>query len=115
MYDGNRLRALRKGLGLSQAKVAEKFNIKRETYTRYETGTIIPPADMLVAIAKFFKTTTDYILGLTDDPKLPGEKEADPDIISIQRLRSKLSPKDREKFMKLLKIQFAEDFPEDDK
>jgi hypothetical protein len=73
-------------------------------------------------MVEFFETTSDYILGFTDDPKplikkieqLEQEKNENPEIITMHRLHSKLSPKDRERFMKLLRIQFDEDFPEDD-
>lgn len=76
MFNNERLRQLRKEAGLIQADMAAKLNIKRETYVRYETGTIMPPADMITYIAEFLQTTSDYLLGLSDDPRPPNKKNS---------------------------------------
>jgi transcriptional regulator with XRE-family HTH domain len=76
MFNNERLRRLRKEAGLIQADMAVKLNIKRETYVRYETGTITPPADMIKDISDLFETTTDYLLNKTDDPRLQKKKQA---------------------------------------
>ena len=74
MFNNNRLKIIRKAFKISQSNVADKLNIKRETYTRYETGTITPPPDMVAAIVKLFGTTSDYLLNLSDDPNPPNTK-----------------------------------------
>ena len=76
MLNNERLRRLRKEAGLIQADVAAKLNIKRESYTRYETGDIQPPNDQVVRLADFFETTADYLLGLTDDPRPSNKKNS---------------------------------------
>ena len=38
-------------------------------YFRYEQGYRDLPTDILVALAKLYDTSADYILGLTDDPR----------------------------------------------
>ncbi|WP_017754718.1 helix-turn-helix domain-containing protein [Calidifontibacillus oryziterrae] len=53
----------------TQEYVANLIGIARVTYTAYENGTKIPPADAINKIAEIFSTTTDYILGRTDNPK----------------------------------------------
>jgi len=78
MFDKNRLVKLRKEAGLIQSEVATKLNVKRETYTRYENGTISPPSDMVVAIAQFYDVSADYLLGITDDPTPPSAKKEEP-------------------------------------
>jgi len=74
MFNNERLKTLRKESGMIQSEVAEKLNIKRETYTRYETGTIIPPPDMITLLAKLFEVSTDFLLSNTDDPKPQNKK-----------------------------------------
>ena len=74
MFNGKRLKRLRKEAGLIQADVAAKLNIRRETYTRYELDEITPPADMIAALAKLFEVSTDYLLSNTDDPTSPNKK-----------------------------------------
>lgn len=61
-----RLRDLREDSDLTQAQVAEYLSMKQPQYNRYEHGFRDIPSDVLIALAKLYKTTTDYILGLTD-------------------------------------------------
>ncbi len=49
-----------------QKEIAEFLNIKQNTYSQYETGKRQLPIDLLIKIAKFYKVSTDYILGLED-------------------------------------------------
>ena len=52
----------------TQATVAEYLNIRQNTYSQYETGQRQLPIEALIKLAKFWGTSTDYLLGLTDDP-----------------------------------------------
>ena len=64
-----RLKDLREDSDLSQAQVAEILNMKQPQYSRYERGLRDIPTDVLIRLALFYKTSTDYILGLTNDSK----------------------------------------------
>ncbi len=64
-----RLKDLREDRDLTQKAVAEYLHIKQNTYSQYENGQRQLPINILIALAKFYKTSTDYILGLTADPK----------------------------------------------
>lgn len=57
-----RLKRLREELGLTQAELAEKLNIKRATYARYETGENKPKHQTLKKIAKFYGVSVEYLL-----------------------------------------------------
>lgn len=59
-----KLNDLREENNLTQSQIAEYLNIKQNTYSQYETGKRQLPIDVLVKLAKFYKVTTDYILGL---------------------------------------------------
>ncbi len=61
-----RIRDLREDNDKTQTEVAEYLGMKQPQYHRYETGTRDIPTDILIALAKYYNTTTDYILGLTD-------------------------------------------------
>lgn len=63
----NRLRDLRTDKDLKQRDLAEYLNCSQVAYSRYELGRRDIPNEVLIALAKFYNTTTDYILGLTDD------------------------------------------------
>ena len=62
----SRLKELRLEKGYTQQWVAEKLNIKQQSYARYEYGTGEPSLDTLKSIATIFEVSADYLLGLTD-------------------------------------------------
>ncbi|MSC50348.1 helix-turn-helix domain-containing protein [Faecalibacterium prausnitzii] len=62
-----RLKELRKLSGDSQRKLAEKLFISQVTVSCYEQGRARPSFETLVAICKLYGTSSDYLLGLTDD------------------------------------------------
>ena len=61
-----RIRDLREDNNLTQEEVARYLHIKQNTYSQYENGQRQLPLSCLIALAKLYKTSTDYILGLTD-------------------------------------------------
>ncbi len=64
-----RLRDLREDRDLSQQQVAEFLGMKQPQYNRYERGLRDVPTDILIRLAELYRTSVDYILGLTDQPK----------------------------------------------
>lgn len=62
-----RLTKLREMKGLTQADVSAALDIPRATYSSYEQGTRMPTIEKLKDLASFFETTTDYLVGMTDD------------------------------------------------
>lgn len=62
-----RIRELREEKNLTQAEVAAYLHVKQNTYSQYENEQRQIPISCLIALAKFYKTSTDYILGLTDN------------------------------------------------
>ena len=63
-----RLEDLRIDADKTQQEVADYLNCKREVYRRYEKGIYELPVWALIKLAEYYHTSTDYILGLTDDP-----------------------------------------------
>ena len=61
-----RIRDLREDHDLTQKEVAAYLHIKQNTYSQYENGQRQLPLECLIALAKLYKTSTDYILGLAD-------------------------------------------------
>ena len=64
-----RLKDLREDNNLTQKDVAKHLNIKQNTYSQYESEKRQIPLSSLIALARFYNTSTDYILGLTDVDK----------------------------------------------
>ena len=61
-----KLKDIREDSDINQETIAKHLNIKQNTYSQYENGQRQLPISCLIALAKFYKTSTDYILGLTD-------------------------------------------------
>lgn len=68
-----RIRELREDNDLTQRELAQKLNMLQPQYFRYEQGYRDIPSDVLIALADIYNTSTDYILGRTDD-KTPPKK-----------------------------------------
>ena len=49
-----------------QKQVAAVLGTSQKQYSRWETGTSEIPAHHLIALARFYGVTTDYLLGLSD-------------------------------------------------
>ncbi|MBQ6267077.1 MAG: helix-turn-helix transcriptional regulator [Clostridia bacterium] len=63
-----RIRDLREDHDLTQQQVADYLQMKQPQYNRYERGLRDLPSDVLIALARLYNTSADYILGLTDLP-----------------------------------------------
>lgn len=62
-----RIKDLREDADLTQKEIADHLHIKQNTYSQYENGQRQIPLELLIALAKYYQTSTDYILGLTDN------------------------------------------------
>ena len=62
-----RLKELREDHDLTQKQVADFLHMKQPQYCRYERGLRDIPTDVLIRLAQYYRTSTDYILGLTDN------------------------------------------------
>ena len=63
------IRELREDSDLTQKQIAELLNTTQQVYSRYETGENDLPLHHLITLAKFYKTSTDFLLGLTNEKK----------------------------------------------
>lgn len=63
-----RLKDLREDNDKTQQEIANFLHIKQNTYSQYENEKRQLPIDVLIALAKYYRTSTDYLLGLTFSP-----------------------------------------------
>ena len=61
-----RIRDLREDRDLTQTAIAKILGCTQQTYSRYESGEITIDICNLIKLAKFYNTSCDYLLGLTD-------------------------------------------------
>ena len=62
-----RLEDLRIDANKTQEEIAKVLNCRREVYRRYEKGIFEIPVWALIRLADYYNTSTDYILGRTDE------------------------------------------------
>lgn len=63
-----RIRDLRQDKDLTQTQIAQRLNMSQTGYSKYETGENDIPTAVLIALADFYHTSVDYLLGRTDNP-----------------------------------------------
>ncbi len=64
-----RIRDMREDADLLQKDIADYLKCTQVSYSYYELGKRDIPTDVLIRLALFYKTSTDYLLGLTDVKK----------------------------------------------
>ncbi|MCD8255368.1 MAG: helix-turn-helix domain-containing protein [Oscillospiraceae bacterium] len=64
-----RIRDMREDADLLQRDIAALLQCTQVSYSHYELGKRDIPTDVLIKLASFYNTSTDYLLGLTDEKK----------------------------------------------
>ena len=63
---GEKIKELRKELSCTQSTLANALGVTQDSISLWETGKRIPDTQYVVALARFFEVSTDYLLGLED-------------------------------------------------
>lgn len=67
-----KLRELRNYKGITQAELAKHLDVTQQAVGRWEKAITSPDYEALKKIAAYFNVTTDYLLGLSDQPQGTG-------------------------------------------
>ncbi len=70
----NRIKELRKQIGMNQSDLAQQLNVAQNTISNWENQKRDIDNSALVKMSKIFGVSTDYILGNTDAKKNSGQK-----------------------------------------
>ncbi|MGN0444738.1 MAG: helix-turn-helix domain-containing protein [Acutalibacteraceae bacterium] len=71
MKINEKIYTLRKKFGWSQDELAERLSISRQSISKWETGDSVPEPAKLLAIAKIFSVSTDYLLDDSKEEYIP--------------------------------------------
>jgi transcriptional regulator with XRE-family HTH domain len=96
---GERIRSVRESRGIKQEELAHLIGKHQKQIWEYEANRVQPAAAVVAQIAKELETTTDYLLGLTDDPnRIPqtSEELSPAEQMLLQEYRSKDAQKRRQ-------------------
>lgn len=86
------IKTFRKSKGLSQAELAIKLNVVRQTVSKWENGLSVPDSDMLISLSEALETPVSTLLGeavaasKVDDLKTISEKL---EVINLQLAQRK--------------------------
>ena len=100
--NGITINKLESELGMSQYSIGKWKN------------TTTPTIDKISRIAKYFGVSIDYLVGATDIRSSADELMKDRDFVSLQHARERLSERDRNRMMAMLKIGFDYAFSDED-
>ena len=64
-----RIRDLREDNDFKQRQLAEYLHCSQQVYSNYELGQRDIPTEVLIKLSLFYDVSTDYLLGLTKNPK----------------------------------------------
>lgn len=64
-----KLKDIREDKDIKQETIANYLHIKQNTYSQYENGHRQIPIELLVMLSRYYGTSVDYLLGLTDEKK----------------------------------------------
>ena len=65
-----RIRDLRTDHDLTQKEVAKRLNCSQQVYSNYELGQRDIPTDILIRLSALYNVSVDYILEISDSPKI---------------------------------------------
>lgn len=86
------IKTIRKSKGLSQAELAIKLNVVRQTISKWEQGLSVPDSNMLISLSEVLETSVGTLLGETvTEPEVDGLKVISEklEIINLQLARRK--------------------------
>jgi len=72
---GERVLGLRKARGLTQKELGEAVGLSYKAISTIESGARGTSVEKLIELAVYFRVSTDYLLGITDDPAWRGSQE----------------------------------------
>lgn len=100
-----RVKTLCERNGISISKLENELGFGNASIKKW-AGASSPSVDKIMKVATYFDVSIDYLLGRTDIEGSISEIIGDEDIISFQRARQKMSKKDKDKMMQMLKLGF---------
>lgn len=81
-----RLKGLRKNMGITQSDLAKKLSLTRASVNAWEMGLSVPSTPFIVELARLFHVSTDYLLGLDNNITISTDTLSDKEIAVIMNM-----------------------------
>lgn len=98
---GERLRIARDRAGLSLGQVHQYEGIQKGHLSEMERGLKMPTAETIMRLARRYRVSADYLLGLTDDPSPASERKLPAFGVELLEIARRLSPDRREELVRI--------------
>ena len=116
MNKGDRIKARRETMGLSQVEVAERLKISKQLYYKYENNIVTNiPSDKIEALADILDVTPQYIMGWTehsaDNDRVGSamwDLAKDKDLMGALKVYNRMSPDKKKRVVDLIHLIGAE-------
>lgn len=99
-----RLKELRKSRNISQQKLGAYLNYGYTAIANYESGRNEPSFDTLIKIAAFFSVTVDYLIGVSDEPRIMNDLSISE--VQLLEIYRRLNEENRQIIMEMIEIVF---------
>ena len=91
-----RIKELRQSYGMSQVELAKHLGVSKQCVSNWENDNVLPSVDMLVQIAKCFRVTCDYLMGLENTQRIDISGLTEDEIAHIKLLINDLTKSHKE-------------------
>lgn len=102
----NRLKELREKFGLSQIELGNRLGVTQQSVFAWEHGKTSPQIQTAITLAQMYGVSLDYLLGLSDDPKIEKEPAVSDDELRAQTME-RISALPKPVLLKLLELMDA--------
>lgn len=83
MKTGEKIRYLRTKNNITSKQLSKILDISESSISLYENGKRTPNIELIIRIADFFKVSTDFLLGVTDNPQKISQNDSEADFSEI--------------------------------
>lgn len=83
MKTGEKIRYLRTKNNITSKQLSKILDISESSISLYENGKRTPNIELIIRIADFFKVSTDFLLGVTDNPQKISQNDSETDFSEI--------------------------------
>ena len=103
------LKKMREKRKVTQLKLSVDIEVSQELISQYELGKSLPTIPNLIKLANYFNCSTDYLLGLTDNPnKIKNLDSKDVQLNNVIEIYNSLSPENKNKLTSYITYLFKE-------
>ena len=98
---------------ISQTRLEDELGLGKTIIAKWRHSS--PNVESLMKVAEYFHVSVDYLIGISDIRATADDLAGDPDYVSIQRARERMTDQDKARMMGILRIGFDYAFSDEDK